>query len=357
MGNSFSEMTDKPKYKLFFLKQNHFFDEGTLFELADEITYEASLDKSFDQRFNTVQAELYNNFGYLLPDRGDGVAGFIHQDSVLDCPDFAENVPPGKCPVKITSIRLLSRADALFDEKVNNINIFGVRVEQNLQYQKIVVPLPKDFPPIQFVTLNNRLKNIEIESYANPSLETINENNAYCLHIGHIAPGFYETEINLPKGKFIKLRFIKFFPEYFKEKYPFIAANPIVEKPTTFFIGEVGFRPEDYLNKSLNIGKETFSDELLNIALEIKTEWGENFRKPIDERILLKFPALTAAEINELDKIAGEAESFIYHLAEQEIEGKILETDIVVKTRLKFPWLYDSNLFRLKNIGMYYARK
>ena len=350
-------MTNNLKYKLFFVKQNPFFDEGTLFELADEIVSEASLDESFDQRFNTVPAELYNNFGYFLPDRGDGIAGFIHQDSVLECPAFAENIPPGNCPVKITSIRLLSRADALFDENVNNLHIFGVQVDENLHYQKIVIPLPKNFPLIRAVTLKNRLKNIEIESYENPSLEMTDEGNAYCLHIGYIAPGFYEAEINLPKAKFIRLRFIKFSPEYFKEKYPFIAVNPPSKKSETFYIGEVGFRPEDYLNKPLINEKGKFPDELLNIALELKTEWGENFSKPIDERILHKFPALASAEISELNKTAGEAESFIYHLAEQELGGEILESDIVVKARLKFPWINDANLFRLQNIGMYYARR
>ena len=347
-------MANDTKYKLFFLKQNSFFDEGTLFELADEIISEASINQSFDQRFNSVPTELYNNFGYFLPDRGDGVSGFIKQDSVLECPAFAENVPPGNCPVKITSTQYLSRADSLFHKNVNNLRIFGIQVEQNLHYQKIVIPLPKKFPPIQSVTLKNRLKSIENESYENPRLETFDDGNAYCIHIAHIPPGFYETEINLPKGMFIRLRFIKFFPKYFKEKYPFIVSNPPSET-STFYIGEVGFRTEDYLNKPLK--KEKFPADLLNLTLELKTEWGENFCKPIDERILHKFPALTSAEINELDKIAGETESFIYHLAEQELDGKISEWDIVVKVRLEFPWINDTNLFRLKNIGMFYARR
>ncbi|HMS39639.1 MAG TPA: hypothetical protein PKE69_05390 [Pyrinomonadaceae bacterium] len=214
--------------------------------------------------------------------------------------------------------------------------------------------MPKKFPPIQSVTLKNRLKSIENESYENPRLETFDDGNAYCIHIAHIPPGFYETEINLPKGMFIRLRFIKFFPKYFKEKYPFIVSNPPSET-STFYIGEVGFRTENYLNNPWK--KEKFPADLLNLTLELKTEWGENFCKPIDERILHKFPALTSAEINELDKIAGETESFIYHLAEQELDGKISEWDIVVKVRLEFPWINDTNLFRLKNIGMFYARR
>lgn len=354
-------MTTILKYKLFFLKQNLFFDEGTLLELADELVTEASLDRTFDQQFNTVPTKLYNNYGYYLPDKGDGIAGFIPQDSVLECPAFAENVAPGKCPVTITSMRLLSRADSLFDQNINNIGIFDVRVEQTIHFQKIVIPLPSKFPNIRSVTVRNRLKNVVVDEYENPSLETINDGKAYCLHIAHIAPGFYETEINLPKGKFIKVKFIKFFPEYFKEKYPFIVANPVSKKSGTFYINEVGFRPEDYLNKPPQKPKNDdatgFSAELLNLALELKTEWGENFKKPIDERILNKFPALTADEINELDKIAGEAESLIYNLAEQELDSEILESDIISQARLKFPWINDGNLFRLKNIGMFYARK
>ena len=111
------------------------------------------------------------------------------------------------------------------------------------------------------------------------------------------------------------------------------------------------------LQKSKTDDTNRFSAELLNLALEFKTEWGENFKQPIDERILNKFPALTTAEINELDKTAGEAESYIYILAEQELDSKILESDIISQVRLKFPWINDSNLFRLKNIGMFYARK
>ena len=334
-------MPTNPKYKLFFLKQNSFFDEGTLFELADATVTEA------------------DNAGYYLPDRGDGVAGSIDRANVLECPTFAENIPPGNCPVKITSMRLLSRADASFDENMNNL--FGVRIEQTLHYQKIVVPLPPDFPEIQTVILTNHLKNVEIDRYENPRLEEIDEGCAYCLHIGHIAPGFYDAEIGLPEEKYIRLRFIKFFPEYFKEKYPFIAANPPSEKGETFFIGEVGFRARDYLNKPLQTremqNENGFSAELLNVALEIKTEWGENFRQPIDERLLRRFPALERSEIAQLDKIAGETESFICNLAERELDGRITETDIIIEARRKIPWINDENLFRLKNIAMYWARK
>ena len=100
-----------------------------------------------------------------------------------------------------------------------------------------------------------------------------------------------------------------------------------------------------------------FSDELLNTALELATEWGENFRKPIHDRIRRKHTELTDAEIDELTSIARRAESRIYELAEQELDGKLPEADIVPAALREFPWLSLENPLRLKNIGMYYARR
>lgn len=100
-----------------------------------------------------------------------------------------------------------------------------------------------------------------------------------------------------------------------------------------------------------------FTDELLNTALELATEWGENFRKPIHERIRQKYPDLTDAEIDELTIIARRAESRIYELAEDELAGKLSEYEIVLEAMREFTWLNSSNAGRLKNIGMYYARR
>lgn len=105
------------------------------------------------------------------------------------------------------------------------------------------------------------------------------------------------------------------------------------------------------------MGQAPFTEELLNAALEFKTEWGENYGKPINERILAKFPDLTADEITELTSLSREAESYIYSLAERELAGEIGEGDIVPEARRQFAWLDDNNAYRLKSIGMFYARK
>ena len=74
--------------------------------------------------------------------------------------------------------------------------------------------------------------------------------------------------------------------------------------------------------------QRVYSDEILNTALELATEWGENFRKPINDRILAKFPDLNDDDITELTKFSREAESYIYALAERELSGEISESDI-----------------------------
>ena len=100
-----------------------------------------------------------------------------------------------------------------------------------------------------------------------------------------------------------------------------------------------------------------YTPQILNRALELTTEWGENFHKPIDERMLTDHPDLTANDIAALTALARETESFIYSLAERELAGEIREADIVPEARQKYAWLDDDNAFRLKSIGMFYARK
>lgn len=101
----------------------------------------------------------------------------------------------------------------------------------------------------------------------------------------------------------------------------------------------------------------TYSDDLLNTALELATEWGENFRKPIHDRIRGTYPDLTDPQIDELSVIVRRAESRIYALAEDRNSGTLSEADTARIARAEFPWLNDSNISRLSNIGMYYANR
>lgn len=100
-----------------------------------------------------------------------------------------------------------------------------------------------------------------------------------------------------------------------------------------------------------------YTPRMMNAALELATEWGENFRKPIDSRMLERFPELSTDDISWLYENARKAESFIYGLGERELNGQISENDIVRLARCEFAWLAAANADRLKGIAMFYARK
>ncbi len=347
-------MDQPPKFSLFFLKESPHFEKGTILELEDNVVSAASLDATFGQKFNTIPDADHDIFGYRLPDRGDGIPGFIAKDDLIPCTPFAENIPPGRCPVKVTYQRVLSDADPLFDDNPNNIGIFGITIDQNLHWQKLVFPLPDKFPEIVSVTLKITLKDFEVDSYESPSLEHLENGKAYCLHIGHVGPGFYEMDMRLGRGRFLRVRFIKFFPLEFTERYELLKegtyTKPTFERPSESMpVNLIHSHPDD-----LDL---EFSLDMMNHALALATEWGENFRKPIDDRMRLKYPELTTDGIARLKKLADEAESYICHLAERELAGEIGEYDIVPLAKEKFPWVADDQLYRIKNIGMYWARK
>ena len=96
---------------------------------------------------------------------------------------------------------------------------------------------------------------------------------------------------------------------------------------------------------------------VLNAALELATEWGENFHKPIGDRMKARFPGITDDEIDKAEAIAKRAESRIYELAEMEERGQLSESAITRLASEEFPWMESGHIGRLKNIGMYYARR
>lgn len=348
-------MSDHSKHSLFFIRSHPSFSEGTLLKLDDTLVPAASLDPSFGQKFNTIPENEYEVTGYLLPDRGDGLPGFISSADVLLCPPFAENVPPGKCPVLITCQRVISDADPLFSDNPNNIGIFGITVEEDLHRQVLSIPLPPKFPQIRSVTLTDTLKDLGIESYEDPTPEDIANGRALWLHTGHIGPGFYQMDLKLEHGRILRVRFIKLFPPEFNARYETlknaqantpVAAHRDISMPVSLYHAH----PED------NDIYE-FPAAMMNQALAFATEWGENFRKPIDERMLRIYPSLKPEQIIRLKEIADAAEACILKLAEDELAGRIDESDIAMIARQKHPWIDERELYRLRNIGMYWARK
>ncbi|MEZ4852380.1 MAG: hypothetical protein R3B93_28110 [Bacteroidia bacterium] len=97
--------------------------------------------------------------------------------------------------------------------------------------------------------------------------------------------------------------------------------------------------------------------DIINQALAFSTEWGQNFRKPIHDRMKQKYPELSLETIDILQTCVRKVEYFIYHLAEQCCLGKIKEAEIQTNTHRQYPWISDHNASRLAGIGMFYAMK
>ncbi|MEQ1923376.1 MAG: hypothetical protein ABL952_12790 [Pyrinomonadaceae bacterium] len=294
-------MTGHPKCRLVALEENSYFPIGTLFELA----------------------------GKTIPDRGDGESIELDPAGLVECHPFAENVPPGQCPIQITSFCPGQLSD--------------VRLDQTIHWQKLEVPIAT--PDIVSINVLDRARGFEADHYETPSADN---NASYELHIGHLPPGFYLAQFELVGAKNALLTFIKHYPESF-------AKRGIRIEPQT----ETVILPER--SRMVETAKDEayfgFSAKLLNSALELTTEWGENYGKPIDDRILAKYPDLSQDDIAVLTKISREAEYFIYSLAERELAGEISEADIPSFAVKKHPWLNSQNTARLTGIGMFYARK
>lgn len=99
------------------------------------------------------------------------------------------------------------------------------------------------------------------------------------------------------------------------------------------------------------------SAEVLNVALDMSLEWGENWLKDINERILEAYPKLTAEEADNLNRWCVEVRDFAYRLIECEYNPpKEKLTEMAIKqVRRKYPQINEENLAHLYNQGMYYA--
>ena len=301
-GSELKVMTDPQTCRLIALAENPYFPVGTLFELA----------------------------GFTLPDRGDGENQGIDPAIIVECHPFAENVPPGQCPVQITSFSAGDQSQ--------------VGLDQTIHWQKLEMPIAPS--AISSINVVDRARDFEADHYEAPSCE---KDQHYRLHIGHLRPGVYAAIFELEDGQTVRLTFIKHFPNSFaKRSEPIETVREIVTLAAETDQAKAAQNDETHLG---------FSAEVINAALELATEWGENFGKPIDERILAKYPDLTPDEIVNLTKISREAEYFIYSLAERELAGEISEADIPQLAVNEHPWLNSHNTARLTGIGMFYARK
>lgn len=97
---------------------------------------------------------------------------------------------------------------------------------------------------------------------------------------------------------------------------------------------------------------------LLNLALELSLEFGPNWLKPIQSRLLQRRPDLTTEEADALDTFArsarDSAHALIYGVMN---EGSPSEHEARERVRTEHPWISDSVFEHLWSQGCYYAMK
>jgi hypothetical protein len=99
---------------------------------------------------------------------------------------------------------------------------------------------------------------------------------------------------------------------------------------------------------------------LLNYALELAQEWGENWLLPIQERLGKAYPQLSPQELEHYNAVVQAAmkcgHDLVYSMAEE--YGKDVSEPNWRETYLaQYPWVDKKNLSHLFSTGMYYAWK
>lgn len=357
-------------YQLFFIKNHPNFPDGTLFELENTLYSHADLSKAANEKRQEIADWEYETNGYLLPDRGDGIPSILSEENVIACPPFSQNFSPlkGKLQITKTTTKSLRYPDAEAPSNVpvgiltkNHVSVF-----QNIHFQQVLIEVPSDQFDVEQITVFNKVKQYEAECYYAPRAKQEDDKWVIVCEFSHITFGLYEVQVQFINGWYYCIGLIKHFPEEVKEKYPYLHQTPtpaIPGKPSSFTpLKEIRFDLSKYELPNITPPVQAdndlgFSDEVLNDAMEMSVEWGENYRQPIYERLHKKYPEISAEQAEKIQKHCREAESYIYALGEKELNGEITDADIVPLAQRKYPWVKAKHWHRLKNIAMFYARK
>lgn len=96
-------------------------------------------------------------------------------------------------------------------------------------------------------------------------------------------------------------------------------------------------------------------DEIFNHAIELSLEWGENFMKPINERLRAQYPHLSDEEAGHYDALCGGLKNYAFSQIEQAYTKQISWPQAKQNVDEKYPGLSDENWQRLCTQGQYYA--
>ncbi len=96
---------------------------------------------------------------------------------------------------------------------------------------------------------------------------------------------------------------------------------------------------------------------MLNVALKMSLEWGENWLRPIQQRMKKLYPQLTVEETNSLNQWCVEVRKYAFALVEEEYPLALANQEGTAMERVEqmYPQIDSENLSQLYNQGMYYA--
>jgi len=97
--------------------------------------------------------------------------------------------------------------------------------------------------------------------------------------------------------------------------------------------------------------------QILNTALDMALEWGENFHKPIQERLQQAYPHLSQAEADAFDSLCREIIQFAFQQVERAYVNEITGEEATTNITSRYPLLSAESLARMWSQGQYYAWK
>lgn len=95
--------------------------------------------------------------------------------------------------------------------------------------------------------------------------------------------------------------------------------------------------------------------EIFNVALEMTLEWGENFHKPIQERLMHAYPTITQTEADNYDCTCREAMYYAFGEIERAYLKEIPAEEATANIVAKYPLINSDNWAVLWSQGQYYA--
>src|SRR5690349_17195225 len=97
--------------------------------------------------------------------------------------------------------------------------------------------------------------------------------------------------------------------------------------------------------------------QILNTALAMSLEWGENFHKPIQDRLRKAYPTLSQAEADEFDSLCREIMYYAFGQIERAYVKEITGEEATANITSRYSLLNAENMSTLWSQGQYYAWK